>query len=249
MTGDGFDVRSTSATYPDGFRISAHAHPWGQLIYARRGLMRVTAGAMVWFTPATSAVWAPPGVAHTILMQGETAMRTLYIAPGRARILPTEAATLQVSPLLRELVLHVLAEDMLDPTRPEHDRLAAVLVDLIAAAPRQDLALPLPADGRARVLADRLLAAPGEGGDLVALAREAGASLRTLQRIFPRETGMSLELWRRKARLVHAAAALAGGASVTAAGAAGGYDSLSAFIQAFSRVFGTTPGRYRRLAA
>lgn len=249
MTGDGFDVRALAVTYPDGFELSHHAHPWGQLIYARRGLMRVTVGSTVWFTPATSAVWAPPGAAHAIRMQGETAMRTLYIAPGRARGLPADAATLQVSPLLRELVLHILAEGMLDPARPEHDRLAAVLVDLIAAAPRRDLALPLPADPRARALADRLLAAPGEGGDLGGLAGQAGASLRTLQRLFPRETGLSLELWRRKARLVHAAAALAAGASVTDAGLAGGYGSLSAFIQAFRRVFGMTPGRYRRLAA
>ena len=35
----------------------------------------------VWIAPPTRAVWLPPGVPHEIVMQGETAMRTLYIDP------------------------------------------------------------------------------------------------------------------------------------------------------------------------
>ena len=34
------------------------------------------------------------------------------------------------------------------------------------------------------------------------MARRAGASLRTLQRLFPAETGLTLEAWRQKARLI-----------------------------------------------
>jgi AraC-like DNA-binding protein len=40
-----------------------------------------------------------------------------------------------------------------------------------------------------------------------------------------------------------AAAALANGATVTEAGLIAGYASLSAFIAAFARAFGATPGR------
>jgi AraC-like DNA-binding protein len=134
---------------------------------------------------------------------------------------------------------------MLTPDRPEHDRLAGVLIDLLSRARREDLGLPLPADPRARLAAQRLQEAPASLKGLSLLAAESGASLRTLQRLFPRETGLTLEAWRQKARLIHAVALLASGISVTSTALDSGYQSVGAFIAAFSRHFGTTPGRYQ----
>ena len=244
-TGDGYLVRSLAETHRAGGRIPRHEHPWGQLAYATRGVMRVITPGAAWLAPPTRAIWLPPYVPHEILMQGETAMRTLYLAPEQAADLPTETAVLEVSPLLRELILHILGVGMLDPNVPEHDRLAGLLNDLLVKARPQDLFLPLPRDSRAMALATHLQAAPGDRADLAGLAREAGASLRTLQRLFPAETGLTLEAWRQKARLISAVAALSGGASVTSAALDCGYDSVSAFITAFKRQFGVTPGRYR----
>lgn len=245
MSGDGFLVRSLASTYPDGMVIADHDHPWGQLVYGRSGVMRVTTQGRAWLAPATRAVWLPPLRPHAIHMSGAVAMRTLYLAPRVAQPLPAEVCVLEVGPLLRELVLHILTLGMLDPAVDEHARLAGVLIDVIAAAPREDLALPLPIDPRALALAQQVQAAPDDRTDLPGLARAAGASLRTLQRIFPRETGLSLEAWRQKARMIHAVAALCAGSSVTGAALDCGYDSPSAFITAFRRQFGVTPGRYR----
>jgi AraC-like DNA-binding protein len=246
--GDGYLVRSLATTYPDGFLIGDHDHPWGQLVYGRSGVMQVTAAGRSWLTPATRAIWLPAFQPHTIRMRGVVAMRTLYIAPSLAEALPGEAAVMEVAPLLRELILHILARGMLDPAVPEHARTAAVLIDLLAAAPREDLALPLPGQPNALALAERLQNDPGDRSDLGSLARAAGASLRTLQRIFPRETGLSLEAWRQKARMIHAVALLSAGASVTVAALECGYETSSAFIAAFRRTFGTTPARYRPAA-
>ena len=77
------------------------------------------------------------------------------------------------------------------------------------------------------------------------LALDAGASLRTLQRLFPSQTGLALDAWRQKARLIQAVADLSAGAPVTTTAMDCGYDSVSAFIAAFKRQFGVTPGRYR----
>jgi AraC-like DNA-binding protein len=178
-------------------------------------------------------------------MRGQVAMRTLYLEPHAARSLAAEACVLEVAPLLRELILHILAIGMLDPARPDHARLAGLLADLIGQARAEDLALPLPQDPRGRALAEQLQAEPQDRSDLAVLARRVGASLRTLQRMFPAQTGLTLEAWRQKARLIHAVSALAGGAAVTAAALDCGYESPSAFITAFRRQFGVTPGRYR----
>ena len=243
--GDGFCVRSLAVTYPDGAAERAHTHPWGQLVYGLSGVIRVATEDASWLAPAARAIWTPAGVAHALSMQGRVAMRTLYIAPALAAALPAQPAVLEVAPLLRELILHILAIGMLDPGRPAHARMAGLLIDLLADARPQDLVLPMPRDGRALALARRILDDPSNHADLSRLAQGAGASLRTLQRLFPGQTGLALEAWRQKARLIHAVALLSAGAPVTTTALDCGYDSVSAFIAAFRRQFGVTPGRYR----
>jgi AraC-like DNA-binding protein len=243
--GDGYLVRSAATTYPDGWRLDLHDHPWGQLAFCNGGVMRVESEAAAWLAPPTRAIWLPAGVAHAIEMRGEVATRFLYLAPELAAPLPAAPVVLEVAPLLRELILHVLKLRMLHPARPAEARLAWLLVDLLLQARRVDLALPLPRDRRARALALLLQAAPADPAPLAQLARRAGASLRTLQRLFPAETGLTLEAWRQKARLIAAVARLSDGAPVAVVAADSGYASVSAFIAAFKRQLGVTPGRYR----
>ena len=242
--GDGFDVRSLALTFRPGATLGRHAHAWGQLVFARAGVMRVATDIETWLVPPTKAIWIPAGLSHQILFGGEVAMRTLYIAPDRAAPLPLQPRALEVAPLLRELILHILGIGMLSPERPEHDRLAGLLIDLLREARAQDLSLPLPRDRRALGLAVLLQERPDDARGLADLTREAGASLRTLQRIFTGETGLTLEAWRQKARLIHSVACLTDGASVTDAALRSGYRSVGAFIGAFARQFEVTPGRY-----
>lgn len=243
-SGDGFDVRSLATDYGDGYRIPAHSHPWGQLIFATRGVMQVTADNAVWVIPPTRALWAPADVRHAIHMKGGVDMRTLYISTELSQTLPAGVRIIEVQPLLREVILHVLGLGMLHPDNVSHTRLSGLLVELIAQARPLDLWLPLPLDGRALAMAQQLQARPEAARGLAEAAGEAGASLRTLQRLFQAQTGLSLEAWRQKSRLVRSAADLIAGASVTVAGLDAGYDSPSAYIAAFKRQFGVTPGRF-----
>jgi len=109
----------------------------------------------------------------------------------------------EVVPLLRELILHILKLRMLHPDEPAQDRLARLLVDLLMQARPIDLGLPCDRPAGARFRRPRAGRARRSSG-LGDLARRAGASLRTLQRLFPAETGLTLEAWRQKARLITA---------------------------------------------
>jgi len=242
QAGDGFCVRSLAVTYREG-HTSSHTHPWAQLIYAKTGLMCVEAGGSAWFVPPTKAVWIPSRTPHRITFSGEVALRTLYVPESCASAIDRTVQTLEVAPLLSHLIVHIQSIGMLDPRIPEHEHLAAVLVDLVCAAPGLDLVLPHPEDPRALGLARHLRANPADRTDLRTLAGRYGASLRTMQRRFSDETGLALDTWRQKARLVHAVAALTGGATVSSTAVASGYESASAFIAAFKKHFGMTPGR------
>jgi AraC-like DNA-binding protein len=85
---------------------------------------------------------------------------------------------------------------------------------------------------------------PAADDSLDQLARRHGAGRRTLERIFRGETGMSFGMWRQQARLLHSVSALAEGKPVTEAALDAGYASVSAYIAAFKRTFGCTPGSF-----
>lgn len=240
-----FLVRSLACTFFGGHHIEPHSHSWGQLIYAATGVMRVRTADRLWLVPPARAVWAPAGLRHEIWARGEFSMRTLYIEPSLAARLEPQCRVLDVPPLLRELILHVVDLGMLESGRPDHERLAQVTVDQIITAQSEPLSLPLPTDRRGLAVAERLIAEPSDPTDLGALARFGGASARTLQRLFLTETGLGFSEWRQRLRLVHAAGLLGSGASVTEAGLEAGYASTSAFIAAFRRLFGRTPARMR----
>jgi AraC-like DNA-binding protein len=120
-----------------------------------------------------------------------------------------------------------------------------VIADQIKVTSALPLSLPLPRDPRAARLAERLRDDPACALELDALAREAGASARTIQRLFLAETGLRFAEWRQRLRLLHGASLLGTGASVTEAGLDAGYAGTSAFIAAFRKQFGHTPARMR----
>jgi AraC-like DNA-binding protein len=236
-------VRSFAGTYYDGFHIEPHRHGWAQLIYAVSGVMSVRAGETLWIVPPARAVWVPAGAEHEIRALGDFAMRTVYFAPALAGRLPRECGALDVPPLLRELVLAIVAIQLIDEADAEGMRLAAVAIDRIAAARALPLHLPLPSDPRAARVADRLRGEPSCALELAQLARDAGASARTIQRLFLAETGLRFSEWRQRLRLLHGASLLGGGSSVTHAGLEAGYAGTSAFTAAFRKHFGFTPSR------
>jgi len=80
-------------------------------------------------------------------------------------------------------------------------------------------------------------------------ARErAGASRRTLARLFRGETGLSFAEWRARLRAIDGLARLSAGASVAASAAAVGYGSPSAFSAMVRRLLGEPPRRLAREA-
>jgi AraC-like DNA-binding protein len=149
-----------------------------------------------------------------------------------------------VAPLLRELVLHAVACGPLRGDLDEHRHLIDCLLDQLRELPAAPLELPVPRDDRALRVALRLREEPGLAEPVDALARSAGASRRTLERLFRKETGMSLGRWRQQARLLEAMRRLARGEAVTSVALEVGYESPSAFVATFKSVLGTTPGRY-----
>jgi AraC-like DNA-binding protein len=78
------------------------------------------------------------------------------------------------------------------------------------------------------------------------IAREAGASVSTVQRHFKEHFGITIFDFIRQERLEAARAALASeGIPVAHAAHLAGYNNISSFTTAFRKAFGVTPSRVR----
>ena len=240
MDADRLIVRSLSSDYPAGYATGRHAHAWSQLVYAEAGMLRLSAGHDDVFVPPTMAAHVPIGLAHALAMETPVRLRTLYLRHDLAEP-PPEVQVLATGPFLRALIGRIVAIGYLRDDDPHEAAYARVLVAEISAAAPSRLSLRRPVDPRALRAAD--LAGRGDE-TLAVIAARAGASARTLQRLFEQETGIGFARWRQQRRLLDAALALVDGASVGAAAAIARYESQRAFVAAFRTHFGATPRRW-----
>jgi AraC-like DNA-binding protein len=236
----GVSVATLAYDYPRGYNVPEHAHGSHQVIYATDGVMEVTVGQTLWLIPPQFAIWIPARTRHSIRMPGRVSMRTLYLRPSIARRMPQTCAVLQVTPLLRELIVEIVRRAGLRATIADSALASVLLAELKSASP-MPTQLTLPKDQRALALAETLVANPGSRRPLRALCKENGVSVRTLERVFRREVGTDFETWRRQLRLMNAVERLVAGSSVKQVSFAVGYHQPSAFVATFRRSFGMTP--------
>ncbi len=246
--GDLLDARrpivSVSHEAVQGHQFHWHRHRRAQLVLASRGVVTVKTDDGTWVVPPQQAVWVPAGVEHAVEWPGLLTLRSLYVDPSACDRMPPSCCVFTVPALLRELVLRAssLGNDYaLDGAEA---RLMAVIPDELRRLTPEPLHLPLPQDPRLCAVTDALMADPGNDRALGDWARAAGASERTLARLFRRQTGLTFGLWRQRLRLLAAVSRLAEGQPVTTVAYDLGYGSPSAFISMFRRTLGQTPGRY-----
>jgi AraC-like DNA-binding protein len=243
------EILTLTRDYSPGQVVPLHFHDRDQLVFASRGVMTVRTQMGTWVVPTHRAVWIPARVAHTITMSGMVAMRTLYFKTRLANDLPRDCCVVNVSALLKELILHACKCSALKKTVKPERHLIDMIIDHLCEVQVVPLQLPHPSDPRAIHLAEMMLADPGDRRPLLDLCSTAGASKRTLERVFQTDVGMTVGNWRQQLRLMHAMRLLAEGAKVTHAALEAGYSTPSAFISMFRRALGTTPTLYFKAAA
>lgn len=232
-------------------RIEPHSHPWAQVALSNTGVIRMSAAHSTYLVPPTRALWIPPGIEHVVNVLEDAEICTLYVHP--AARFTSDAATpfvtwpecrvLEVSPLLRELVMHLDREPgKLAASEREQHLTALVLDELRRAAPVR-LGLDLPREKRLRALCEAVLDNPLRHTTLEGWSRQAGASARTMARLFRQELGTTFGEWRQQARLAQALS-LAGKRPMNHIAAELGYASPSAFSAMVRRTVGLTPSRF-----
>jgi len=221
-----------------------HAHPRGQLAYASSGIIKVYTDNGCWIVPPSQAVWIPGEMNHSIIPEVRAEIRHLFVDPSCLERFPNQCSVVEVSPLLRELILRVADfGDEYEADSPA-SRICSVILDELQALKPSLLHLPLANDRRLQRVIQAMTEKPETETGLAYWAKYVGASERTLSRLFVKETGMSFQQWRKQLLLHEAIDQLGRGESVLNVALELGYSSPSAFVAMFKKALGKTPGQY-----
>ena len=221
----------------DGTCIETHRHPHGQLLYTTQGTLMVNTHQGCWVVPCNYGLWIPAEVAHWTRSLGATCIRTLYFAPQRTPGMPGECAVYAISNLVRELIIETSGMDRRLPKvagmpawsgccsmnwRSPESRQSTCRAP--GAAPSSAVPAPCPEQDAGLGLAE--------------CAGFLGLNIKTVQRWFHEDVGMSFGTWRKQARLLIALDRLAQGHNILDVSLDAGYSTPSAFTAMFKREFG-----------
>jgi AraC-like DNA-binding protein len=147
---------------------------------------------------------------------------------------------------MRELVQQLHADyDAPKAQSCQRERcLMALLQDELALARPVPLGVGLPADKRLRALCEAVIDDPARHATLQGWAAEAGASVRTVARLFRQELGTTFAEWRQQVLLAKALSMAARKRPMSHIASALGYASASAFTAMVRRSVGMPPSRF-----
>lgn len=251
-------VRAKVRTLQATVRIEPHHHPWGQVALSTTGVIRMSARrngddrSSTYIVPPSRAVWIPPGIEHVVTVVEDAEIHTLYVHP-TARFPDdgdagpcerwSDCRVLEASSLLREVASQLDARPGALSASERERCLSALALDELKRAAPVPLGIDLPSDRRLRTLCDAVIEAPTRWSTLEGWARHAGASPRTVARLFRSELGTSFVQWRRQVLLAHALSLSARRLPMARIAAELGYASPSAFSAMVRRSLGASPRR------
>ena len=223
-----------------------HHHDMHQLQYAFDGAIEVEDAQARHLLTRSLAAWIPAGVVHRTSLHRVRSGSILF-AQNSVSSAGDRVRIVQVSSLMREMVLGAMRwplHEALDLTGQAYfTALARLCAEWISE--EAPLSLPTTQDPALRA-AIAYTRANLRDSDIGAVCRAAGLSERSLRRRFGREIGMSWSEYRRRARMLAAAALLSDtklpiGLVATQVG----FESQSAFAKTFRGLTGRSPRDFR----
>lgn len=214
------------------------------LIWQVCGSSAVVVGDRHVVLSARYGCWVPAGVWHELTVSADSVMLPIFFERTANTAVLAAGSVHPIDAELHLLLLAILQQ--------QHSFAAEVDVEgkavAMLLARNADGVMPRwPTSREAGEVASVLARDPGDTRTSTELAEIVHLSERTLQRRFRDETGLTLQQWRVRNRLVNALGMLRAGALVNVAAARVGYSDVSAFRRAFKQHFGVSPSAHASL--
>lgn len=214
-----------------------------QVYWSPKGLLAAEHAGRTWYVGGSEALWVRRAITHDVRAYGRVDAYRVCL-----REVPASLAETTYGPVVLSTETAALLRECV-PGAPVATGLRArrSLMDGVRPA---GIGARIPTSGGrgyAATVAQHLAYDPGDPASLAEWARRLHVSSKTLQRDFGDTFGASFSQWRTDQRL-HLARTLLQSGSVAQVAEQVGYASPSAFVYAFRRRFGCTPGQVRATA-
>ncbi len=211
-------------------------------------MINVETGKAEWAVTPGSVGWTPKDCSHKVKIFSSVQVYVLNLDYSEADGFPDEPGVYGMNTFLGALLQK--SSELEDESYPSTymSHLVALLGYEIASLEELPLGLPLPLDRRARNIADQLMKCPSSELTQEQLASHWGVSVRTLSRIFIKQTGMTFSQWRQQSKIITSLKLIQEGLTIAEVAERSGYSNVSAYIEAFRQRFGETPGKFQSKA-
>lgn len=215
------------------------------MYWLESGVINVETGKAQWTVTPGSVGWTPKDCTHKVKFFTSVQVYVLNLEYSEAEGFPNEPRVSGMNTFLETLLQRTVECDRSSYPQSYIDHLVALLAYEVARLQELPLRLPLPLDRRARNIADELLKSPSSHLSQEQLASQWGVSVRTLSRIFSKQTGLTFSQWRQQSKIITSLALIQKGLSISEVAEQSGYTNVSAYIEAFRQRFGETPGKFQ----
>lgn len=222
-----------------------HAHHVGQLVFVEKGVQYLHTEHQTYLLPRHHCAWVPPGVPHKSSSPvDQVHLRCLFFTISDTHPFFKTLNIFHTPQVLREMILFTEQWSRLEEKdEVESDFLKGLKgilpVTFKSALP---LVLPVPQDPRISAVVGSLSENKYSGLKSHEIASQFNLSVRTMERLFKKDTGITFAGYVKLLKVIKAVELLSvSGESVKNVAFQVGYESVSTFSNTFHQLLGIRP--------
>ncbi len=225
-----------------------HKHQKAQLVYVESGFQYLTVNEKIYLLPQNHAAWIPSNALHNTHSHSEKIkLMVLLFDVKQQEPFYKHVTIFTVPPVLKEMIRYAEKWSKNTEENPNETVFLHALLNELPNFVAQSLQLhiSLPKDVRLQKAIDYLHNHYTEEITIGELSDKAGLSLRTLERIFKKETNLTLSKYQQMLRIIKSLELLSSREfTVSEIAFKVGYKSLQAFTNSFQSVMQYRPSEF-----
>lgn len=222
-----------------------HHHQKGQLVYVESGFQYITIEEKIYLLPQNHAVWIPPNAVHKTNSHSEKIKLMIMFADiSTDNPFYHEISVFSVPPVLKEMIKYSEKWSKLMISDHNETLFLKALFNELPQFVKHSLTLHicLPKDKRLTKVIEHLHSHYRNEIKMEDLSDAAFLSFRTLERIFKKETGLTLSKYQQMLRIIKSLELLSSGTlTISETAYEVGYKSVQAFTRSFQAVMQFRP--------
>ncbi|MCV9929776.1 AraC family transcriptional regulator [Flavobacterium sp. LS1R49] len=225
-----------------------HSHKRAQLVYVEKGFQYLHVAGRIYLLPQNHAAWIPSNLSHrTTAVSDNINLRTIFYTIEEEDNFYDKLRIFSVPTVLREIIAYSSKWSKIEEYSIEEE---AFLNAIFVALPSffkdaMTLNVVIPNDERLLQISNFIIDNIGDNLQVSTIAENNNMSLRSLERVFKKETTITISKYIQLVRIIKGIEFLSTGKyTVSQVAYLVGYKSLQAFSSSFFQILNKRPNEF-----